>query len=105
MPVEYNWDNPFDAEIMRIKFDATDELVEIIEDAIERLGFDRVCELIDENAAVFKQAVEYILYYIDSKGEDTQEQTDASLLAVQSVLSDGDEGSLMRHVFGNPENI
>lgn len=95
-------------DIFESKSYAAELLSEMLDDAIERLGEDAVCRLLEENAEEIKHAVDTILFdtYISAKHDmdDMVERQNAALLTVSNILNSDSPAELMRQAFGEADH-
>lgn len=93
------------AEFANRKYGASQDLLQMLEEAEERLGRERLAQIIEENAETIKQCVQQILFdlYVSSGRDydDVMTDTDASLLAVSSILNADSPQALMRQAWGD----
>lgn len=95
-------------DIFESKSYAAELLSEMLDDAIERLGEDAVCRLLEENAEEIKHAVDTILFdtYISAKHDTDEmvERQNSALLTVSNILNSDSPAELMRQAFGEADH-
>lgn len=101
-------DDMFDDEVAEFanrKYYAGQDLLQMLEDAEERLGRERLAQIIEDNAETIKQCVQTILFdvYVSKKRDydDVMRDVDASLLAVSSILNADSPQALMKQAWGD----
>lgn len=95
-------------DIFESKTYVAELLGEMLDGAIERLGEDAVCRLLEENAEEIKHAVDTILFdtYISAKHDmdDMVERQNDALLTVSNILNSDSPAELMRQAFGEADH-
>lgn len=86
---------------------AAEVLEEMLDDAIERMGEETVCRILEENASEIKAAVDTILFdvYV-SKGhgfDDMEQRQNHALLVINNILNSDSPADLMEQAFGEAD--
>lgn len=95
------------AQFANDKYSAGQDLLNMLEEAEERYGREALAQIIEANAEAIKECVRQILFdfYVSVNRDysDVMSDTDASLLAVSSILNADSPQALMKQAWGDIE--